>query len=137
MSFLKEFREFALKGNMVDMAVGIIIGASFNRVVNSLVNDIIMPPLGFLIGGINFNSLSIKLGLNGGKPIEIRYGAFISQMIDFLIIALAIFLVIKGMNTLRREKKVESKERECPECLMQIPKKANKCYHCGSATKRL
>lgn len=111
MSFISEFKEFAIKGNMIDMAVGIIIGAAFGRVVDSLVKDIIMPPIGLLLGGVDFTQLFINLsGVHydsldaaekAGAPV-LRYGAFISTLIDFVIIALAIFVAIKFVNRLRR-----------------------------------
>lgn len=111
MSFLKEFKAFAMKGNVVDMAVGIIIGGAFGKIVSSLVSDIIMPPIGLLIGGVNFKNLVIHLKPAEvdptGKVIEavnINYGNFIQTSLDFLIIAFSIFLVIKGMNSLRKNK---------------------------------
>ncbi len=131
--WLKEFKDFALRGNMIDLAIGIILGASFGRVVNSLVNDIIMPPLGLLIGGVDFSALSIKLGLPVGhaKPVEIKYGLFINQIIDLLIVSAAIFFLVKLMNRLYK-KEEEKTTVDCPECLMAIPTKAKKCGHCGS-----
>ena len=105
MSIVKEFREFAVKGNMIDMAVGIIIGAAFGKLVTSLVNDIIMPPLGLLIGGVNFSGLKSTIGspIEGREPVTINYGAFIQNIVDFLIVAWAIFMVIKVINMLRRK----------------------------------
>jgi large conductance mechanosensitive channel len=111
MSFVSEFREFAVKGNMIDMAVGVIIGAAFGKVVDSLVKDIIMPPIGLLLGGVDFRHLYVNLGLTeypsleaaekAGAPI-LKYGAFVSTMVDFLIIAFAIFIAIKFINRLKR-----------------------------------
>ncbi|MEW6444718.1 MAG: large conductance mechanosensitive channel protein MscL [Pseudomonadota bacterium] len=112
MSLLKEFREFAVKGNAFDLAVGVIIGAAFGKIVDSLVKDVIMPPLGLMLGGINFNNLFIVLGdgqfatLQAAKDAgaaTLNYGAFIQTMVDFTIIAFAIFMVIKLMNRLRRQ----------------------------------
>jgi large conductance mechanosensitive channel len=107
MSFIKEFKSFAMKGNVVDMAVGIIIGGAFGKIVSSLVTDIIMPPLGLLIGGVNFQSLVIHLKPAGvdaaGKAVNINYGNFIQTSLDFLIIAFSIFLFIKGINSLHRK----------------------------------
>lgn len=102
MKILKEFQTFALKGNAVDMAVGIILGAAFTKVINSLVSDIIMPPLGVLIGGVDFRHLAITLvpASNGTEAVTLRYGAFINTLVEFLIIAWAIFLVVKIMNRL-------------------------------------
>ena len=102
---LKEFREFAMRGNVVDMAVGIVIGAAFGKVVSSLVADIIMPPLGLLIGGVNFTELKVVLGppLSGGEPVTLNYGNFIQVLFDFVIVAFAIFLVVKMVNRLKRK----------------------------------
>ena len=106
MQIVKEFKEFAIKGNAVDMAVGIIIGASFGKIISSLVNDMIMPPLGILIGGVDFKNLKIilKEAVGDVPAVSINYGAFINTTIDFLIVALTIFLVIKGINTLNKKK---------------------------------
>jgi large conductance mechanosensitive channel len=105
MSIVKEFKEFAVKGNVVDLAVGVIIGAAFGKIVTSLVTDIIMPPLGLLLGGIDFKDKLIELKPAVGKTpaVNINYGLFINNIIDFLIVAFAIFLVIKGINALKRK----------------------------------
>lgn len=105
MSVIKEFREFAVKGNVVDMAVGIIIGAAFGKIVNSLVSDVLMPPLGMIIGGVDFSALSISMHsvLNPNlPPVEIKYGLFINAAVNFVIVAIAVFLLVKGINALRR-----------------------------------
>jgi large conductance mechanosensitive channel len=104
-SIVKEFRDFAVKGNMIDMAVGIIIGAAFGKLVTSFVNDIIMPPLGQLIGGVNFTGLKLTIGspIEGKDPVTLNYGAFIQHIVDFLIVAWAIFMVIKVINRLKRK----------------------------------
>lgn len=119
MSLLSEFKEFAIKGNMIDMATGIIIGAAFNKIVDSLVNDIIMPPLGFLIGGVDFKNLYVNLSLThyatmeeavkAGAPI-IRYGAFINNMVNFLIVAFTIFVVIKLLAHLHSQRPSDTPE---------------------------
>ena len=116
MSIVKEFREFAVKGNMVDMAVGIIIGGAFGQIINSLVNDIIMPPLGLLIGGVDFADLAVtlKAAEEGADAVLLRYGAFINSSINFLIIAFAIFMVIKAMNRMKREEEAAPAEPEAP-----------------------
>lgn len=102
---LKEFREFALKGNMIDMAVGIIIGGAFGTIVASLVADIIMPPIGLMLGGIDFSNLSLVLqpAAEGKEAVAIRYGTFMNNMISFLIVAFAVFLLVKGMNAARKQ----------------------------------
>ncbi len=103
--FVKEFKEFAMKGNMIDMAVGVVIGGAFGKIVSSLVSDVIMPPLGVLIGGVNFTDLAVTLKQAVGDvpAVELRYGAFIQTIFDFLIIAFAIFLFVKLINSLRRK----------------------------------
>jgi large conductance mechanosensitive channel len=108
MSFVKEFREFAVKGNVVDMAVGIIIGAAFGKIVTSFVGDVITPPLGYLIGGVDFTQLAFTLpALQEGKEaVTIRYGAFLQTTFDFIIVAFAIFLAVKAINRLKRREEV-------------------------------
>jgi large conductance mechanosensitive channel len=105
MSIIQEFKAFAMRGNVVDMAVGIIIGGAFGKIVSSFVADVIMPPIGVLLGGVDFSNLSItiKEGAEGVAPVVIKYGAFINTIIDFLIIAFAIFMAIKAMNTLKKK----------------------------------
>ena len=107
--FMREFREFAVKGNAVDMAVGVIIGGAFGKIVTSIVNDIIMPPIGWLIGGVNFTELKLTrparaIGPETTAPATINYGNFIQTMIDFTIIALCVFMLVKGINKLSRKK---------------------------------
>jgi large conductance mechanosensitive channel len=134
-TLIKEFKEFALRGNMVDLAIGVIIGAAFGKVVSSLVADIIMPPIGLIVGGIDFSALSFKMHVPGSiqPPVEVKYGTFLNNLIDLLIISGVIFLVIKGMNSLRKnEEPAPTKETPCPECKMAIPIKAKKCGHCCS-----
>lgn len=105
MSVLKEFREFAIKGNVVDMAVGIIIGASFGKIVSSLVSDVVTPPLGYVIGGVDFTKLAYTLPamLEGQEAVTIRYGIFLQALFDFTIVAFAIFLLVKLINRVRRK----------------------------------
>jgi large conductance mechanosensitive channel len=121
MGIIKEFKDFAVKGNMLDMAVGIIIGAAFGKVVSSLVNDILMPPLGLLIGGLDFSEFKATLkaaGVNDAgeaiKAVTLNYGMFIQTLIDLLIVALAIFLVIKAMNSLKKKEAAKSIEPPAP-----------------------
>jgi large conductance mechanosensitive channel len=129
MGFLKEFKEFAVKGNAVDMAVGIVIGAAFGKVVTSLVNDIIMPPLGLLLGRMDFSGLAIRLN----EKTAVKYGMFVNAAVDFVIVAFAIFLVVKQMNRLNRAPPpAEPTTAECPKCCSVIPRKATRCPHCTS-----
>jgi len=140
MSLVKEFKSFAMRGNVVDMAVGIIIGASFGKIVSSLVNDVIMPPVGVLIGGMDFSSLSVRLmtATADHPAVVMKYGLFINMIIDFLIVAFAMFMIIQGMNRLTKRQDaapVAATTRECPECLMTIPLKAARCGHCTTMVK--
>jgi large conductance mechanosensitive channel len=106
---LKEFREFAMKGNVVDLAVGVIIGAAFGKIVSSLVGDIFMPPLGEIIGGVNFSDLAVDLGKDpSGKEVLLKYGAFLQTILDFLIIAFVLFMAIKGINRLKKPPPAEA-----------------------------
>ena len=103
MSIWSEFKEFAMKGNVIDLAVGVIVGAAFGKIVSSLVGDVIMPPLGVMIGGINFSDLALTLGTDPkGAPVLLKYGSFLQTVFDFLIIAFVIFLAIKGINKLKK-----------------------------------
>ncbi len=106
MSIVQEFKDFAVKGNAIDMAVGIIIGAGFGKIVTSLVNDVIMPPIGLLLGGVDFKNLKVVLKAAVGDlpAVTLNYGAFINTTIDFLIVAFCIFLVVKGINSLNKKK---------------------------------
>ncbi len=107
-SFVQEFKDFAIKGNAVDMAVGVIIGGAFGKIVTSMVNDLIMPPIGWLIGGINFKDLKCELPVNplneGGEPVSIAYGSFLQTCLDFLIIALCVFMMVRALMKLSRKK---------------------------------
>jgi large conductance mechanosensitive channel len=148
---LKEFREFALRGNVVDMAVGIIIGASFGSIVNSLVSDILMPPIGVLLGDIDFSSFFVVvkegkvpgpyLSTSAAKAagaVTINYGVFVNTIVSFLIVAFAVFLVIRNLNNLKKREEAQpavATTRECPYCLSAIPVKAVRCAHCTSELK--
>lgn len=118
MGFLKEFKEFAMRGNVVDLAVGVVIGAAFGRIVTSLVDDVIMPPIGYLTGGVDFSNLKYVLQeaneVAGVTEVSISYGNFINSIIQFLIVAFCIFLVIKGINSLNRPKPVEEEAAAPP-----------------------
>ena len=127
---LKEFKTFIMRGNVMDLAVGVIIGAAFGKIVASLVNDVFMPLIGLLIGGIDFSGLAFTLG--GAK---VSYGAFINSVIDFLIIAVVIFLMVKGVNRIMPKPApapAAPTTKECPRCMTTIPIKATRCPHCTS-----
>jgi large conductance mechanosensitive channel len=133
MGMLKEFRDFAMKGNVVDMAVGIVIGGAFGKIVSSLVNDVIMPPIGVLLGKVDFSTLALPLKWDGAVVATISYGKFVNTVIDFTIVALAIFLVIKQINRLKKEPPpADPTTKDCPHCLSTIPIKATRCGHCTS-----
>jgi large conductance mechanosensitive channel len=144
----KEFKEFAMRGNVVDMAVGIIIGAAFGTIVKSLVDDIIMPPIGLLLGRVDFSNLFlvIKQGAVAGTfatvaeahkagAVTINYGIFINTVISFLIVAFAVFMLIRGLNKLKREEEAPPEEpttKECPKCFSTISINASRCAFCTS-----
>ncbi|MGO8691609.1 MAG: large-conductance mechanosensitive channel protein MscL [Thermoguttaceae bacterium] len=129
MGMLKEFKDFAVKGNAIDMAVGLVIGVAFGNIVSSLVKDIIMPPLGWLIGNVDFSGL--KLHLPG--DVTINYGVFVNSILDFVIVAFAIFLVVKQINLLKKAPPpAEPTTKECPKCFSNISKRATRCPHCTS-----
>src|SRR5215831_7408685 len=139
---LKEFKEFAVKGNVMDMAVGIIIGAAFGRIVTSLVNDIIMPPIGLVLGHVDFSSLFVNISgthypsLAAAKAANaptINYGAFINDVLDFLIVAFVIFLIVRQVNRWKGPEPAAAPiTKECPFCASQIPIKATRCPNCTS-----
>lgn len=139
---LKEFKEFAMKGNVLDMAIGVIIGGAFGKIVSSLVSDVLMPPLGLLMGKVDFSSLFINLSgtpqpsLTAAKAAgapTINYGVFLQATFDFIIIAFVIFLFIKQVNRLKQPAPAAAATtKDCPYCLSAIPIKAAKCAHCTS-----
>jgi large conductance mechanosensitive channel len=145
---LKEFKEFALRGNVVDMAVGIIIGAAFVTIIGTLVSDVLMPPIGLLLGNVDFSNLFIVLkegktvgpyatvaAAKGAGAVTLNYGLFLNTVVNFLIVAFAIFFLIRGMNSLKKKKEVPPAEpatKECPHCVSTIPIKATRCGHCTS-----
>lgn len=125
---LKEFRDFAMRGNVVDLAVGVIIGGAFGKIVSSLVNDILMPLIGLLLGGINFASQSIMVG-----EAAVMWGAFVQSVIDFAIIAFVIFLMVKALNSMQKPAPAaEPTSKDCPHCLSSIHIKATRCPNCTS-----
>jgi len=143
-NFWKEFKEFAIKGNAVDLAVGVIIGAAFGSIVNSLVKDVVMPPISLLTGGLDFSNkfVLLRAAKNGSAAfntpadaakagaITWNYGNFITLVINFLIIAGAVFLMVRAINRLRQPAEKEPDKKECPACAMKIPIKATRCPHC-------
>lgn len=148
MEMLKEFKEFAMRGNVVDMAVGVIIGVAFGTVVQSLVNDVIMPPIGLALGHVDFSNLFLvlKQGTTAGPyasldaakkagAVTINYGAFVNTIISFLIVAFAVFLLVRGINRLRRKEGIPAvvpTTKECTYCASAIPIKATRCPYCTS-----
>ena len=141
---LKEFKEFAMKGNLLDMAIGIIIGAAFGKIITSFVNDVVMPPIGKLMGGVDFASLYVNLSDTAYASLEeaqaagaptLNYGAFINTVLDFIIVAIVIFFVVKSINKMKREEEAPPAEpttKECPHCLTEIAIKATRCPNCTS-----
>ena len=140
MPLFKEFKSFAMRGNVVDMAVGIIIGAAFGKIISSLVGDVLMPPIGVLVGGMDFSSLGIiiKEATADHAAVVIKYGLFINILIDFLIVAFAMFMIIQAMNRLVKRPETAPAvptTKECPECLMVVPLNAKRCGHCTASIK--
>ena len=133
-AFMKEFKEFISKGNVMDMAVGIIIGGAFTAIVTSLVDDVIMPIISLLTGGFDFSALCIVLG-EGEGAATLNYGAFIAAIINFLIIAVVIFCLIKSINKFKKKQEEAPTTKDCPFCFEKINIKATKCPHCGSEIK--
>ena len=141
---LKEFKEFAMRGNVIDLAVGLILGAAFNGIVGSLVNDVIMPPVGLLLGKVDFANLFVELSgakhatLKAAKDAgaaTINYGVFVNTVIHFLIVAFVVFLLVRQINRMKRRGEAPPpppSTRECPYCLSVIPIKATRCAHCTS-----
>jgi len=147
----KEFKEFAMRGNVVDMAVGIVIGAAFGTIISSFVSDIIMPPIGMLLGNVDFSTLFVVLkegkvagpyaslaAAKAAGAVTINYGVFVNTIISFIIIAFSVFLVIRNINKLQRQKEAPQEvptTKECPYCLSVVPVKAIRCAHCTSELK--
>jgi len=128
---LKEFRDFAMRGNVIDLAVGVIIGGAFGKIVGSLVNDILMPLIGLVLGGINFSEQAIQIG-----EASVRWGAFVQAIIDFIIIAFVIFLIVKAANRAKKQEPAlapaEPTTKECPFCFSTVSIKATRCPNCTS-----
>jgi len=145
---LKDFKEFIMRGNAVSMAVGVIIGIAFNAIVNSLVNDVIMPPLGLLLGNVDFSNLFVVmkegtisgpyLSLSAAKEagaVTLNYGVFVNTIINFLIIAIVLFFIIRAVNRLIKKKEVKPSTKDCPFCFTSINVKATRCPNCTSELK--
>ena len=139
---LKEFRDFAMRGNVLDMAIGVIIGGAFGKIVSSLVSDVLMPPIGLLMGKVDFPSLFLNLSGTpqpslaaakaAGAP-TLNYGVFLQSVFDFIIIAFVIFMLVKQVNRLKKPEPIAAPTtKDCPQCLSTIPIKATKCAHCTS-----
>lgn len=125
---LKEFKEFAMRGNVLDLAVAVIIGGAFGKIITSLVNDVLMPLIGLVMGGVNFSNLAIQVG-----EAQIKYGAFIQSVIDFIIVAFVIFMIVRSMNRMKKPEPVAAPTtKECPHCFTTIPLKATRCPNCTS-----
>lgn len=148
----KEFKQFAIKGNMIDLAVGVIIGAAFSKVVTSIVNDLVMPVVGQILGKVNFPELFISLNGKSYSTLEeakadaaatLNYGLFINTMLDFLIVAFVIFIAVKQINKVRKRFEKSSEPapdpkaglKDCPECLSEIPEKATRCKYCTAVVQ--
>jgi large conductance mechanosensitive channel len=139
---LKEFKAFAMRGNVLDMAIGVIIGAAFGKIVTSFTNDLLMPPVGLLLGKVDFSNLFIDLSRQAHPSLQaakaagvatLNYGVFLNTVLDFLIVAFAVFLLIKQVNRfLPKPAPAPASSRECPRCLSAIPLKATRCAHCTS-----
>ena len=145
-NFLNEFKTFAMRGNVMDMAVGIIIGAAFGKIVSSMVEDVIMPPIGWVLGNVDFSDLKLVLVQKSAEAEEvaIKYGAFLNTVISFIIVAFAVFILIKAINTLQAKMIKDAADeaanaapttKKCPYCCSEIPLEAVRCPHCTSQIK--
>lgn len=148
---MKEFKEFAMRGNVVDMAVGIIIGAAFGTIIGTMVSEVLMPPIGLLLGNVDFANLFVVLkeGTTAGPyatvaaakaagAVTLNYGMFVNTIVNFLIVAFAIFFLIRGMNSMKKKEEAAPAApttKECPHCVSTIPIKATRCGHCTSELK--
>jgi large conductance mechanosensitive channel len=146
---LKEFKDFAMKGNVLDMAIGIIIGAAFGPIVNSLVNDVIMPPIGLLLGNVDFSNIFAVLregkaagpyaslaAAKAAGAVTMNFGLFINTIINFIIVAFAVFMLVKNVNRFRKQEEAAPTTKECPFCFTAIPIKATRCPNCTTELKK-
>lgn len=133
MGMISEFKEFALKGNMMDMAVGIILGAAFGTAIKSLVEDVIMPPIGYMMGKVDFSAMAWSLPVDDGEPVLIKYGSFLNNCFALLIVAMVLFFIIKSMNAANKADEDAPTAKNCGECQMEIPIEAKKCGFCTSS----
>jgi large conductance mechanosensitive channel len=146
---LKEFKEFALRGNVLDLAVGVIMGAAFGKIITSLVDDIIMPPVGLIIGGVDFNSLFLDLSRSGATTLAqakernaatMNFGLFLNATLNFVIVAFAVFILVRNVNRLMRRPTIPSDKpaaaRECPFCMSMISARATRCANCTSILEK-
>ena len=138
---LKEFRQFAMRGNVIDLAVGVIIGTAFGKIITSLVNDIIMPPIGLILGNVDFGNLFVALDRGSYANLTdaqtaaaptLNYGLFINTVIDFIIVAFVVFMLVRGVNRLHHTKPAEPDKKDCPFCFSSISIKATRCPQCTS-----
>ena len=141
---LKEFKEFAMRGNVVDMAIGVIIGGAFGKIITSLINDVIMPPIGLLLGQVNFTDLFLDLSGKGYPSLAaaqeagaatINYGLFLNTILDFVVVALVVFLLVRQINRMQKQEKTPPAApttKKCPYCCTEIPIEATRCPHCTS-----
>jgi len=138
MRIIKEFKDFAMRGNVVDMAVGVIIGAAFGKIVTSMVKDVLMPPIGVLMGGVDFSDIVITLkeAVGEAEAVTMNIGMFINTLLDFVIVAFVIFMAIKQLNRFKNKAEPAAPEpvttRDCPKCFSGISIKATRCPHCTS-----
>jgi large conductance mechanosensitive channel len=146
---LKEFKDFAMKGNVLDMAIGIIIGAAFGPIVNSLVNDVMMPPIGLLLGNVDFSNIFAVLregkaagpyaslaAAKAAGAVTMNFGLFINTIINFIIVAFAVFMLVKNVNRFRKQEEAVPTTKECPFCFTTIPIKATRCPNCTTELKK-
>ena len=141
---IDEFKKFAMRGSVLDLAIGVMVGGAFGKIVTSLVNDVLMPPLGLVLGKVDFSNLYINLSKTNYRTLSeaqsagaptINYGLFLNNIVEFVIVAFTIFLIVKGINRLHKEEEKAAKTKDCPYCVSAIPLKATRCPNCTSSLK--